>query len=356
MKKQTNLPEPDSSHRKIPVTMQQVARAAGVHQTTVSLALRHHPSIPEATRNRILQVAAQLGYRPNPLVSTLMSQLRSQRRRTNSSGEVIAFINFHPPAIPIYHDFSLINMFEGAKKRAELLGFSLEVFNRYEPNMTSQRLRKILISRGIKALILGPMLPDQTALSMDLSGFAAVSLGSSLRSPALERIASDHYQCMQLAFANCVRLGYRRIGAIIDKTFSTRLENRWLSAFLSAQHELPPSSKVRPLLSTLESNQDEWFRQESPDVIISPLADRWRWVQTRFPKVGFANLTRKPGDANCAGIDQKTLQIGGTGVERVIARLHQNSFGALEQMQSTLLHGTWVDGASLLPKNGRTKN
>jgi len=46
--------------------MRDVARAAGVHQTTVSLALRNHASIPAATRERIKAAAAELGYKQIP--------------------------------------------------------------------------------------------------------------------------------------------------------------------------------------------------------------------------------------------------------------------------------------------------
>ncbi len=53
-------------------TLDDVARSAGVHRTTVSLALRNHPRIPQATRDRVKQIANDLGYRINPLVSALM--------------------------------------------------------------------------------------------------------------------------------------------------------------------------------------------------------------------------------------------------------------------------------------------
>ena len=58
--------------------MQDVADAAQVHRTTVSLALRRDPRIPTATRERVERHAAKLGYRANPLVSALM---QLQRRR-----------------------------------------------------------------------------------------------------------------------------------------------------------------------------------------------------------------------------------------------------------------------------------
>lgn len=73
------------------ITMADVARAAGVHQTTVSLALRSHPRIPENTRKRIQQVAEEMGYRPNPLVSALIAQRRLGL--AFSSGSVLAYLH-----------------------------------------------------------------------------------------------------------------------------------------------------------------------------------------------------------------------------------------------------------------------
>lgn len=59
------------------VTLKQIALEAGVSVMTVSRALRNQPSSASATRQRIQQIAERLGYRPNPLVSALMSYRRS---------------------------------------------------------------------------------------------------------------------------------------------------------------------------------------------------------------------------------------------------------------------------------------
>ncbi|RRJ98846.1 LacI family DNA-binding transcriptional regulator [Opitutaceae bacterium TAV3] len=67
------------------VNMEAVARAAGVHRTTVSMALRGHPKLPEATRARIRELAERMGYRPNPLVQALMST-RAARGRGKGGG------------------------------------------------------------------------------------------------------------------------------------------------------------------------------------------------------------------------------------------------------------------------------
>lgn len=64
----------DASGRARTVTMQDIARASGVSQSTVSRVLNDTPtSVPIAadTRQRVLEVAERLGYRPNPLARGL---------------------------------------------------------------------------------------------------------------------------------------------------------------------------------------------------------------------------------------------------------------------------------------------
>ena len=53
------------------VTLAEVARTAGVHRTTVSMALRDHPRLPRNTRERLKTLATLLGYRPDPALAAL---------------------------------------------------------------------------------------------------------------------------------------------------------------------------------------------------------------------------------------------------------------------------------------------
>ena len=57
-----------------PTTMRDIARVAGVSQSTVSRILNGVPvlvPVAEQTRERVLAAAAELGYRPNPLARAL---------------------------------------------------------------------------------------------------------------------------------------------------------------------------------------------------------------------------------------------------------------------------------------------
>ena len=66
------------------VTMDDVAARAGVSRAAVSLALRDSPKVSAARRAQILQVAAELGYRPN------INTSRLARARTGTIGVVFS--------------------------------------------------------------------------------------------------------------------------------------------------------------------------------------------------------------------------------------------------------------------------
>ena len=64
---------PTLSHQK-PATSEDVAKRAGVSQSAVSHAFTEGASIAEATKQRIMQAAADLNYRPNLLARSLMTR------------------------------------------------------------------------------------------------------------------------------------------------------------------------------------------------------------------------------------------------------------------------------------------
>src|SRR5206468_8183305 len=72
------------------VTQRQVADRAKVHQTTVSLVFRNHPSVPAATRERVLAAARELDYKRHPFLSALMST--RLRLGPATGGPVLAFL------------------------------------------------------------------------------------------------------------------------------------------------------------------------------------------------------------------------------------------------------------------------
>ena len=127
------------------MTLQDVADRAGVHRSTVALALRDHPRIPADTRELIRALAEKLGYRQNPLVAALM---RSRRSGNAVKHGTLAFLTNYPTRDgwrPIHHNRP--DFFPGAVARAKDFGYKLEHFWLGEPGMTPARLSAILRAR-----------------------------------------------------------------------------------------------------------------------------------------------------------------------------------------------------------------
>ena len=87
-----------------PATLQDVADKAGVHRSTVSLALRNNARISAEVRERVQRIARELDYRTNPLVTALM---RSRRTHQAAKHVVLAYVTNHPTRYgwrPPHHD------------------------------------------------------------------------------------------------------------------------------------------------------------------------------------------------------------------------------------------------------------
>lgn len=111
------MSSPGSGSRRRPPTIADVAQAASVSRTTVSHALNGLGKVDPRTRERIKQVAAELGYRPN---------LRAQRLRQGHA-KAIALASSMPFAVaggPSRLGFYM-EVAAAAAERALLHGYAL---------------------------------------------------------------------------------------------------------------------------------------------------------------------------------------------------------------------------------------
>lgn len=330
--------------------MRAVAASAGVSVAAVSLALRDHPSISAATRVRIQAIARRLGYRSNPLVSALMSS--RAMRRNDPRVVTIACLVFEDGAgmwdsQPVFRD-----MFEGAGARAGEHGYRLEKFRIKVPDGDPARIRRVLRSRGILAVLVAPLPGSLTDIDFDFDGFAVVSLGMSVKSPVLERVANDHYQSSLLAFRRCTGLGYRRIGLVLNREVNVRLDQRWLAGYYVGQGEVPRGRRVPPLLfdpaEPLLPQLEQWRRRHRPDLVIT--GESFRFFPAEVTnRLAMAFLTREATPAGLAGIDQNGGAIGAAAIDHLLARVHHNQFGPSAEPSLHTLPGTWVDGRTAAP-------
>jgi LacI family transcriptional regulator len=342
------------------VTMSDVGRAAGVHHTTVSLALRGHRSIPPATRDRVRKLAESLGYRPNPLISALMGQRCRSRGPTRHA--TLAYLVAGPQKVDWRKISFFRDLFVGASARAQELGYKVEAFRVGGPtDPTPAQLDRILSTRNIHGVLIGPLPYGVETIALNWAALAAVSLSLTFRRPHVTCVSNDHFPCMRRAIARCRELGYERIGFFMSAQTSGRLQDRWLAAYQLEQASGRRRHRVAPLLYQMEDTSpppiqalSDWLIKEKPEAVICRAFDaramREPAVRSITRGIGVVALDVPKPTGTLAGIYQHPTRIGAIGAEMLIAKLQRNECGALANAECHLLGGEWVDGETLPPR------
>ncbi len=329
------------------ITMQKVADAVGLSRSAVSLALRNHPSIPPATRDRVADAARRLGYRPNPLVAALMSQhlrLRPRRRRPT-----LAYVTSHPKDDPWRAYPAFVEMHEGVVRRATELGYRVEEFALARVQSNPVRLVEILRARGINGLFLAPLPGSRRTVDLDVAGFAAVGLGMSVVAPVIRRVTADIFQVGRLAAQRCADLGYRRIGFAASAEMSSRLEHRMFAGYRQGLWDRGLAENVPPLLAphtaTFAAFLPAWCRTAKPDAVLFGTFDA-RCLRGVPSGIGCVNLNVEDPRSDITGVYQNLPRIGAMAAEQLHTALQQNAAGPLDQPQTYLQEGVWVAGST----------
>jgi LacI family transcriptional regulator len=323
--------------------MRQIAKEAGVAVSTVSKALRNDRSIPEERCVEIQAIAERLGYRPNPMVATLMAQLHHHRRRSDPHN--IAWIDLWPSKSGEPTAIDPAPIFSGARERAQELGYGVEIYSGAEYGMDPERLRRTLLARGHWGVIIPPVPDAAKHLALDLRGLAAVTIGTSLHEPVMHRVSPNHFQGCALAFGRLREMNYRRIGLVLSAVMDERVEGKWLGALLASQQRLQKSERVTPLIFTNEEKFSRWLCAEKPDVLLR--AERFEWESKPSCKPVSQPptcwLMQQAGEPGVGCLDYHPKQLGRVAMDTVMAQIHRNDSGSPAIPQTILIDASWED-------------
>lgn len=331
-----------------PVTMADVARVAGVHQTTVSLALRNHRSIPAATTERIRKIATDLGYRPNPMVSALIAERR--RRHPSGKGSTLAFLTHFSTRDGWRHSRNYVEIYDHLQAQAALRGYGVEAFWLNERGMTPARMRDILLNRGIRGIIVCPMPEQPRILDFDFSGFAALALGLTLETPLLDRVAVDYHAVMSLCIDRLKARGRRRIGFATTLPIDSRVNHLSLGAFLAERH-LHPRNFVPPLTPREWEMADfeRWIKTSRPDALITAITEDYllleKWLKSpalsAHPVVDLVCVDCSSTLPAQPGVQQDLPAAVRAAIEWISNRVERAQFGLPASPQTIMVSGRW---------------
>ena len=116
-------------------SIRQIAANCGFSKTTVAAVLANEPEVAPATRKAIQKTARAMGYTTDARVAELMAHLRHGRPSRSVCN--LAWVNTHSQADSWTRYDYMRNYLDGARARAEQLGYSLIEIWMAEPRLTS---------------------------------------------------------------------------------------------------------------------------------------------------------------------------------------------------------------------------
>ena len=338
-------------------TQRDIAKIANVSPVAVSLALRGHGRISKATRDRIVAIAKEIGYQPDPLLSALTRYSRPAVP-TDYQG-TLAWINSYrqPEMLAQHYAYYL----RGAQERCGELGFTLDEFRMVELGMNYRRLSNVLRARNIQGVLFPPQDSERrhiTIANFDWDRFSSVAFGFSLMRPKLDLVTNAQFRSARMAMRKLRSLGYRRIGFVISHRSSERSDQNFLAGFLIEQQRLLASERVPVHFilggSAAETQRRlrEWRDVNAPDAILAATwLEEW-WGRLDIvtsagnKRCGVALLDVPDGNTVETGVSQNNLIVGRTAVDILVAKVYANQRGLPVAPLRTLVEGRWVAGTT----------
>ena len=341
------------------ITQQDIARAAGVNRATVSLALHSSPSIPAATRERIVALAKKLGYEPDPMLSAL-AHYRHGKRRVKFHG-TLGWLAHTTPDFAWRNIPHFVTYLEAASAQAVSHGYRVEVIDLHDMGISWSRAAGVVKSRGIDGVLLCPQPYAGTNLEhFPWQDFAAVTFGYTITKPKLHMIASAHYAATFHTMTELFARGYRRIGFVFNRQHDQRTDHNYLAGYLTARELHDPNVTLPPFLHDCDDPAQpafwRWFDRYQPDAIITGNRHLEKTLEARQLKIPDDIGVACPGLAEAtgptAGICEDTHQLGRIAVDFLVAMLHRGERGIPAHPQQLLVPGAWTPGRTLRPLSG----
>ncbi|MFK7801568.1 MAG: LacI family DNA-binding transcriptional regulator [Anaerolineae bacterium] len=212
------------------VTIDDVARAAGVSKQTVSRAINNKGEISTRTRERILALVKEMEYRPNRMAQAMNTS------RSHMIGLVVPDITnpFFPEVVRAVQDAAMAN------------GYTALICNTDESKEIDVLYE--LITHGIDGLITFTHQASDSAVVEFADRFGPLLIinrefDDSFDHPNIASLLVDNITGACLAVNHLVELGHRKIGMITPSIFAdreTRRERGYLKALEQNGIEVDP--------------------------------------------------------------------------------------------------------------------
>lgn len=186
-------------------SLKDVATHAGVSFQTASKVLKGKGTVAEETRERVIRVADELGYVPNVVARSLVTQ------NTRTVGILVGDLSDHIVA----------RFVVGAEREARRRGHAVLIGSLDPGGSDDETPLQALLERRVDGIVMAaPQLEEDDRLGELLRGHVPAVSIHHVPGGGVTLVGSDQFQTGYLATGHLLSLGHRRIGSV------TGLESR----------------------------------------------------------------------------------------------------------------------------------
>jgi DNA-binding LacI/PurR family transcriptional regulator len=302
-------------------TIVDVAKRAGVSKSLVSLVMRGAPNVSDEKRERVLNVASDLGYRPNAVARSLV------RQRTNLLGVLLSDL----------HNPFFAEVIDGIQAEAEERGYRTIIGTGARVGRSEARALETMLELRAEGLILAsPILPMRRIAEAGRE-VPTVLVARRSRASSVDSVANDDPAGAALAVRHLAELGHRRIAHIDGGDGAGARERRRGYERAMASHGLAGRARV---VAGSYTEEGGWlgvqalFADGTPPTAVfaandlaaigtlSALAERGIGVPESVSVVGYDNTALAAvRHIHLTTVDQPRPEMGRTAVALILERL-----------------------------------
>jgi DNA-binding LacI/PurR family transcriptional regulator len=213
-----------------PISITDIAKAAGVSPSTVSRALQDHPRIGSQRRSVIRALAQEMGYQPSQAARSLVTG------RTKTLGIVVSDVT----------DPFVTEVLKGAEQAGRELGYSLLFATSSRDSVQEFHAARLLLARQVDGMIvISSRGADRYAELLRSNGTPLILVNNELDGEGAYSVRTDNAGGMRQVLTHLLELGHRRI-AFIAGPEAGRSSKERLQSYreISALCELPEASEL----------------------------------------------------------------------------------------------------------------
>lgn len=343
-------------------TLQTVADLAGVSRSTASVALRNFECVNIKTKQRVQEIAQEIGYVINPFAVGL-NQSKQASRSAGVKASIACIVGnsesnyLSPKDLQEGREgaYRLHQTYRTITERAQALGYGVDVFWAYSRQNRGRRLDEILEARGIRGLLFLQVNEEELKLNWDR--YVCIYPYKPGLPTSFSFCTENHFKTALTSFEQLRLLGYRKPALVFPQNIQAHeLAQSSYGAYFYDHYNngLNVSEPIPPFFWTRNNdlaNLGRWLSRYNPDSLLSHFAYKDKGychrlcleLGIRVPEdLGIAYLSTS--GLNATGMKESFDEMGRCSVDLLCRKLRYNDYGKSEKPESLVFETKWVEG------------